>query len=144
VPLEMLAACHSRVEHQCSTLGRLVEHLVRNGADADARMAAVNVMRYFDTSAKDHHADEEQDLFPALLASAVGLEVMTLSDLTRALAAEHRELEPRRQQLRASLEPIAAGASSSLDALSVEAFIQLYERHIASEESELLPVAKRN
>jgi hemerythrin-like domain-containing protein len=51
--------------------------------------------------------------------------------------------EQRWQQLRASLEPIAAGASSSLDALSVEAFIHLYERHIASEESELLPVAKR-
>jgi hypothetical protein len=27
VPLEMLAACHGRVQHQCETLLRLVTHL---------------------------------------------------------------------------------------------------------------------
>jgi hypothetical protein len=27
VPLEMLAACHGRVQHQCETLQRLVTHL---------------------------------------------------------------------------------------------------------------------
>ena len=63
--------------------------------------------------------------------------------MIRALAAAHREIERRWQQLLANLEPIAAGASSSLDALSVEAFVQLYERHSACEESELLPLAKR-
>jgi hypothetical protein len=43
---------------------RLVPHLARHGADGEARAAAANVMRYFDTSALHYHADEEQDLFP--------------------------------------------------------------------------------
>ena len=33
VPLEMLAACHGRVQHQCETLLRLITHLQTHGAD---------------------------------------------------------------------------------------------------------------
>ena len=66
-PLEMLAACHGRVHKQCETLGRLAAHLPTHGSDTAAQQAATAVMRYFDTAARDHHADEEEDLFPALL-----------------------------------------------------------------------------
>src|SRR5262245_7979997 len=65
-PLEMLAACHRRIERQCETLSRLVPHLAAHGADGEARAAAAAVMRYFDTSGMQHHEDEERDLFPAL------------------------------------------------------------------------------
>ena len=64
VPLEMLSACHGRVEQQCRTMLRLVPHLAANGPDQAAREAAQNIMRYFDTSAKHHHADEEEELLP--------------------------------------------------------------------------------
>ena len=60
----MLAACHLRIEQQCSTLRRLVPHLLAHGADSQARQAAASVLRYFQTAAIDHHADEEEDLFP--------------------------------------------------------------------------------
>ena len=60
-PLDMLAACHTRVEKQCQTLLRLQPHLMEHGSDAAAREAASAVMRYFDTAAKHHHEDEEQD-----------------------------------------------------------------------------------
>lgn len=53
-PLEMLAACHGRVEQQCRTLLRLVPHLQAHGADPSARQAARAVMRYFDTAAQDY------------------------------------------------------------------------------------------
>jgi len=43
----MLARCHGRLERQCATLRRLVAQ----GANDEARIAAANVMRYFDTSA---------------------------------------------------------------------------------------------
>ena len=49
VPLEMLAACHGRVQHQCATLQRLLPHLQRHGADRDAQDAARAIMRYFDS-----------------------------------------------------------------------------------------------
>ena len=41
VPLEMLSACHHRIEQQCATLRRLVPHLAAHGADFEARTAAI-------------------------------------------------------------------------------------------------------
>ncbi len=143
VPLEMLSACHSRIAQQCATLRRLVPHLAHRGADRQARSAALGVMRYFDTAAVHHHADEEQDLFPALIEAMAGSDAVCLRELTAGLAAEHRELEGRWQRVRAVLERVAAGDSVALEAESVDALVGLYERHIHREESELLPMAAR-
>ena len=143
VPLEMLSACHFRIERQCATLRRLVPHLDTHGADAQARTAAANVMRYFDTSAKHHHADEEKDLFPALIESMAGSDPVCLRALTVGLTTEHRELEARWQRVRVVLERVVAGDGVSLDSEEVEALVGLYERHIEREEHELLPMAAR-
>ena len=67
-PIEMLKACHERIERQLSTLERLLPHLAANGCDGEARQAAANILRYFNEAGPHHHADEEQDLFPFLLA----------------------------------------------------------------------------
>ncbi len=143
VPLEMLAACHLRVEAQCATLRRLVAHLSARGADQQARDAASAVMRYFETSARHHHADEEADLFPALIESMAGSDAVCLRELTTSLGADHRELEHRWCRLRGALEQVASGNAAALTVDEVQAFVGLYERHIAREESELLPMAKR-
>lgn len=147
VPLEMLAACHGRVQDQCSTLRRLVTHLAGHGADRQAQEAATAVMRYFDTSARHHHADEEVDLFPALIESMAGSDAVCLRELTASLTDEHRELDRRWRSLRRGLEKVASGGAATLAEGEaedeVEPFIGLYERHIAREESELLPMARR-
>jgi hemerythrin-like domain-containing protein len=143
VPLEMLSACHGRVERQCQTLRRLVPHLVSHGSDDDARKAAANVMRYFDTAAQDHHADEEVDLFPALLQAAAGDDAARVRALVALLLAEHRELATHWQQLRATLKRVAAGEPVTLGGGEVEALVTRYETHIAREEEELLPLAGR-
>lgn len=142
-PLEMLSACHARIERQCSTLRRLVPHLARHGADGEARAAAADVMRYFDTSARHHHADEEDDLFPALVESVAGSDPRCLRELIAGLTAEHRQLEARWRPLRAALERIVAGDRLALECVDVEAMIRLYEQHIGREEGELLPMAAR-
>jgi len=36
-----------------------VPHLLARGADQEALTAAIGLLRYFDTSAVHHHADEE-------------------------------------------------------------------------------------
>jgi hemerythrin-like domain-containing protein len=143
VPLEMLAACHLRVQDQCSTLLRLVQHIAAHGSDRPAQEAAAAVMRYFDTSARHHHDDEERDLFPALIESMAGSDAVCLRELTVALTAEHRELEARWQTLRVVLAQVAAGKTVPLAQDDVSGFAQVYERHIAREESELLPMAQR-
>lgn len=149
-PLEMLAACHIRIQRQCATLRRLAAHLAEHGADEQARGAAAGVLRYFDTAAPQHHADEEQDLFPALLESMAGSDPVCLKGMTQGLRDEHRELETAWARLRPRLQAIAAATAASNDsstaalpAADVETFAALYERHIRFEEDELLPMAAR-
>ena len=143
VPLEMLSACHYRIERQCSTMRRLVEHLATHGTDLEARTAAAGVMRYFDTAAMHHHADEEENLFPALIESMAGSDAVCLREMTQALTADHRELERHWQRVRAVLERVAAGDAVALASSDVEALVRAYEQHIEREESELLPMAAR-
>ena len=143
VPLEMLAACHHRVERQCTTLRRLVAHLAIHAVDDDARTAAGAVVRYFDTAAKDHHADEEHDLFPALVESMAGSDAVCIRDLIESLTADHRALEAHWRRLRPKLVQIAAGQARDLRADDVDPLTALYERHIEREETELLPMAAR-
>ncbi len=143
VPLEMLSACHFRIERQCATLRRLVPHLALRGADDEARTAAANVIRYFDTSALHHHADEEDDLFPALIESMAGSDPVCIREMTDALGAEHRELEARWRRLRPVLDDVVAARPTALDSAEVDAFAGLYARHIEREEKELLPMAAR-
>ncbi len=143
VPLEMLSACHGRVQHQCETLLRLVTHLQTHGADRPAQEAASAVMRYFDTAARLHHDDEEQDLFPALLESMAGSDATCLRELTAALCNDHRALERQWLLVRVALLQVQEGQASTLTRSDVAGFIDRYAQHIAREESELLPIAAR-
>ncbi|MGB6105588.1 MAG: hemerythrin domain-containing protein [Pusillimonas sp.] len=143
VPLEMLSACHHRIERQCNTLRRLAPHLLEHGSDPDAREAAARIMRYFDTSALQHHADEEEDLFPALLESMAGSDAVCIRQLTEGLAADHRKLEADWRRLRQTLDLVARGKPATLPADTLESFVSLYESHMKLEEDELLPMAAR-
>jgi hemerythrin-like domain-containing protein len=142
-PLEMLAACHGRIEDQCATLRRLVPHLATRGADRQARDVAQKLIRYFDTSAKHHHADEEQDLFPMLIESMAGSDAVCIRELTESLKADHLALEAAWRRVRSTLVQVAAGERVLLDAGDVDALCVLYASHIAREEAELLPMASR-
>lgn len=144
-PLEMLAACHGRVEQQCRTLLRLVPHLQAHGVDPSARQAAQAVMRYFDTAAQDHHADEEQDLFPALLAITAdsASEAPRVRALTQALLADHQRIGGLWRELRQALAAVAEAQAAALSIEQVQEFVGAYQRHIEQEEGELLPLAAR-
>lgn len=142
-PLEMLAACHVRIERQCSTLKRLAEYLPDHGSDTQARQAARSIMRYFDTSAIQHHADEEEDLFPSLIESMAGSDAVCIHEIIGGLSADHRELESKWRALRDVLARIERGEPAALADEDVDAFTGLYQRHIQREEDELLPMAAR-
>jgi hemerythrin-like domain-containing protein len=101
------------------------------------------VIRYFDTAARDHHSDEEDDLFPALLESMAGSDALCIQALTDGLRAEHRVLETIWQKLRKPLTQIAAGHAAALAVAEVQAFVEAYSAHIDKEETELLPLATR-
>jgi hemerythrin-like domain-containing protein len=136
-PLGMLTACHGRIGRQLETLARLQRHLPEHGCDHDARVAARAILKYFDTAAPNHHADEEGSVFPRLVQShAGGIEIL-IADLARdhaALAANWRKLRPL-------LAAIAGGQRANLSPRQVAFVTAAYEAHIAREERDLIPLA---
>lgn len=140
-PLDILAACHSRLEDQCALLRKVVIHVNANGADSSAREAADSIIRFFDQAADHHHQDEETDLFPAMLANA-GPCLALIDGLVQSINQEHVLL---RRAWKWQLRPQLLALSDGLEALqpeSIEAFADLYQRHVHKEERELLPLAR--
>lgn len=135
-PLAMLRACHERIQRQCATLAKLATHLRRDGLTDEARQAAAEIHRYFSSAGRQHHADEEQDLFPQLRTEPA------LSALLEVLAREHAVMETLWQ----NLGPLLAAPDTIRDlddfARLVGEFNSLYRQHIVRENSELLPQAE--
>lgn len=142
-PFEMLDACHERVERMLRLLGKIREHLAAHGADAQARDAARDVMRYFDQAGPHHHEDEERHVFPPLLAQR---DPAVLAVVIR-LQQDHREMAVQWARVRAALLALVeAGdrwAGFSADDLRLfDAYDALYRRHLVDENGVVYPAAR--
>ena len=142
-PMAMLKECHRRVQDQCDTLARLVPHLARHGSDTAAVEAAAAVVRYFEVAAPQHHADEEDELLPAMFEAVAGADAVCLHEMAAGLLADHEALAAQWHTLRAVLVDIMAGKPARLDGAAVQAFAQHYRAHIRFEEEALFPMAER-
>ena len=56
-PLEMLHACHGKIQQQLDTLQKLASHLPVHGCDQQVQQAAQGILRHFDTAGQFHHQD---------------------------------------------------------------------------------------
>jgi hemerythrin-like domain-containing protein len=141
-PLEMLEACHGRIEAQLATLERLAAHIGEHGCDAQASEAARAVMRYFDTSGVHHHRDEDEDLFPLLRERAAQQGRAEVCAVINELESDHRIMELQWSRLRAQLDAIQRADDAALRPDDIAAFAWLYRRHIEKEAALVLPFAK--
>ena len=137
-PLEVLLACHGRIEKQCATLAKLLAHLPQHGSDAQAQQAARNILNYFDTAAVNHHDDEERNLFPLLERTGQG----AWCDIVELLTSEHDDLAQLWRALRPPLQAIMQGETVALNTIHTERFIALNRSHIAFENERVLPLAR--
>ena len=142
-PMAMLKECHRKVLDQCETLLRLESHLVANGSDQAAAEAAAAIMRYFDLAGPHHHADEEEDLLPALFAFVAGADAVRLREMADTLQADHTALNQQWAALRQVLSAIVQGQAVRLNGVDVRAFVSHYRAHIDFEESQVFPMAER-
>lgn len=140
-PLALLAACHRRIETLCAVLLRLPAHLREHGTDEEARRAALRVLRYFDSAGRDHHRDEEEDLFPMLRSRAAECGEHAVAGVLEELDAEHRVMERSWNDLAAGLRSIRDGRLPAGDELPIKPFTYLYRRHIQVEEDCVLRFA---
>ena len=139
-PFAMLEACHERVLRTLALLDRLRAHVHQHGADADARQAARDVLRYFDIAAPLHHQDEELHVFPLLLAQA-GPEVQAL---VQRLQQDHLAMTADWAAARVPLRALADAAAAAFtpeDDAALDRFAQRYAGHITAEEGTAYPAA---
>jgi hemerythrin-like domain-containing protein len=140
-PLEALEACHERIEEQLRTLEILAQQAPGAPPNREAASAARAVLRYFETSAAQHHQDED-DLFPLLRARAGELGRAEVAAAIDELEREHATLNAQWHRLRETLEAIAAMRKARLDAEEALRFAWLYRRHMDREALLVLPFAR--
>ncbi|HUG22095.1 hemerythrin domain-containing protein [Piscinibacter sp.] len=138
---DVLDACHRQTLFKLGKLTALVSRLISVGVDGEARAMAADILEFFTTTARLHHEDEEQHVFPALLEAGD-------PDIVQAvlrLQQDHGWLEEDWLELSPHLCAVAADQSwYDLDLLreGVEVFVALSHDHIALEESLIYPQAR--
>ena len=146
-PFGRLSECHRRIEEFLSVLLTVADRR-RGGtlAEADREILTAG-LNFFRTVTPRHSADEEQSLFPRLRSSTDPL-AQAVIRMVDWLEADHRVVEDHhdavdvlgRRWLRQGRLP--AGDARALREHLV-ALERLYRRHIAVEDHELYPLARR-
>lgn len=140
-PLHDFSNCHVGILAKLDAVSGLPALLE---AAAQARKTAQESLAFFRHAVFEHHAEEEEQLFPVVAASAVaGEEKERVIALANRLRAEHRDLESRWKRLEPGLKSVAKGQDTSLDAQALAQFAVLYTAHARFEEAEYLPLAHR-
>ncbi len=107
-----------------------------------ARSIAEEMLKFFRDAVFEHHAEEESELFPAVLVSAVkGQERDHVNVMIDQLTAEHRAIETAWTKLEPELKKVAKGQASELNTAGVEHLVSRYRAHAQFEESQFLPLA---
>lgn len=140
-PLNTFTNCHAGIQRHLADLGDLPMLL----APAQrARRIAEEALGFFRAAVFEHHAEEEAELFPAVLKSAAaGAEHERVRAITERLTREHRAVEALWKSLEPGLKQVAKGHDSKLETAELERLIQQYAAHAAFEEAEFLPLAQQ-
>ena len=67
-PLALLGSCHDKIIHFSSTLYKMSLMLTQSGWTDELSNTANKISHYFNIAGPEHHLDEEQHLFPAIIA----------------------------------------------------------------------------
>ena len=139
-PLMNFSNCHVGIVAQLDRLGQLPALL----APAElARKTAESALAFFPKAVYAHHAEEEQELFPAVRASAQpGEERVHVESLIDRLTFQHRELERMWTQIEPELHKVAKGQSTKLDVNLLTELVNQYQEHARFEEDEFLPLSQ--
>lgn len=139
-PIATFSNCHVGILAQLQALDALPVALE---AARRARQVADDTRRFFRTVVLPHHADEERELFPAVLASAApGEERARVQATVDRLTREHRAVEAAFARLEPALADAARGRDATLDAAAVALLVASYQAHAQYEEAQFLPLSQ--
>jgi hemerythrin-like domain-containing protein len=148
-PLRHLVACHDRIEEHLQILERVIP-LVRSDSEPkrrEARESLDKALAFLDAMGHLHTQDEEESVFPRLLAAS-GEDRSVVTELTTMLESQHREKEAVFEKLAATVDgfPAAAAPPSPEQASRFEGLVSnlvdLYRVHIMVENQRLMSLAQ--
>jgi hemerythrin-like domain-containing protein len=140
-PIHSFQDCHAGIVSRLQAMSELP----RLAAEATrSRKVAADVLALFRDAVLEHHGDEEKELFPAVLRSALpGPETMRVQEIVDRLVREHRAIERMWRQLEPQVRAAARGEDVDLDSSAVELLVSTYQMHANFEEQQFLPLAER-
>ena len=138
----MLMDCHRRIEQFLNILFVVTERAQGRTLTGEEASAAQAALQYFSVGGKRHNADEEQSLFPRLLAESSGADAADLHSLEN----DHQSANTLHQAVEDLYsEWIRTGALASEDGerllSSTTQLKHLYAEHIDVEEKKVFPRA---
>lgn len=139
-PLSAFTRCHLGIVRQLEGSARLPA-LVE--AASQARQVAQSTLDLFRQTILPHHAEEEAELFPAVMQSATAEERKAVRSMVERLTAEHREIEGLWKRIEAGVRSAARGNRSEVDAEVMDEVVRAFLRHARYEETVFLPLAER-
>lgn len=140
-PLTGFADCHRGILLQLQAFSGLPQ---LHEAAMRSQQVAIATLAMFDHAVSEHHADEERELFPAVLRSAQpGAEAERVRSMVERLTAEHRSIEALWKRLLPAVKAAARSKAAQFDGEAVEILVQGYLAHARYEEAEFLPLAQQ-
>jgi hemerythrin-like domain-containing protein len=136
-----LDACHQQINEHLTELIDLLERLDTDSDSPHCRQKAKTIEAFFSEVSRAHHAEEEKDIFPPLLAS----DNAELVHAVRTLQQDHGWIEQNWLELAPMLRALALGEDwPDMTELNhnAEVFVNLCHDHIVREESLIYPEAK--
>lgn len=138
-PLGAFSQCHAGILSQLEAMRALPELVA---AAARARSVAAGTVALFKDGVFQHHAEEEAELFPAVLRSASpGDEHERVQAMVARLTAEHRTLEALWKRLEPAMAATARGKPVDMDIAVLDELVRSYGEHARFEEQQFLPMA---
>lgn len=138
---QALDACHQQIHAHLEKLAAVLEMLEAGTDEAQYRLQVGEIEAFFSSTSRQHHAEEEKNVFPGLLLS----DDAELVQAVRTLQQDHGWIEQNWIELAPMLRAIAEGEDWVDPAElqhAVSVFLELCHDHIVREETQIYPAAK--
>ncbi len=143
-PLNEFSGCHENIVANFQLLQSMLGLVQQQPGAPEIKPIARKLMDFFKEVVLEHHAEEEQELFVAVMDCAEkGVEASEARQSIKRLVAEHRELEAIWKQLSPAIKQLSKGKPADLDIQLAEALSTRYLAHAAYEEQHFLPLAAK-
>jgi hypothetical protein len=140
-PINAFSRCHEGILGKLEAFAQLP---ALSAAAGRARDVAGETLVLFDAAVLPHHADEEGDLFPAVLRSATpGAEADWVQAMVERLTREHRVIETLWKRIKPAVILAASGKNAQLDLARITELVHGYATHAHFEEQVFLPLAQQ-